>query len=347
MPAGAAPNTRNAGAARTAGAARIAGAARGIRTVRIAGRARDDGAVRGAEVAGGTRTVGAVRSAGPTRDAGRAPTPRRAVGAGVRAPRPGRRPSPPPRLWAARIARAALAALLLAGSSRAAAEEVVVFAAASLMGALDDAIAPWEAETGHEARISHAGSAALARQIEQGAPAEVFVSANVAWMDALEAGGLLRPGSRRDLVSNRLVLVAHGAAAPVEVGPEVVRRLGDGPLAMALVDAVPAGIYGREALASAGLWDALAPRIAQSENVRASLALVARGEAPMGVVYATDARAEPGVSVMASFPEKSHAAIVYPAALVAGAGEAAASLLDHLASPEARAVFARHGFPPP
>lgn len=242
--------------------------------------------------------------------------------------------------------RIALAVLLLAAPVRAAAEEVVVFAAASLMGALDEAVALWEAETGHGARISYAGSSALARQIERGAPAEIFVSASVAWMDALEAAGRLAPGTRLDLASNRLVLIAHGDAPPAEIGPALA-GLGEDRLAMALVDAVPAGIYGREALASLGLWEDAAPKVAQVENVRAALALVARGEAPLGVVYATDARAEPGVSVVATFPEGSHAPIRYPAALTAGAGAAAASLLDHLASAEGRAALARHGFPPP
>ena len=234
--------------------------------------------------------------------------------------------------------------LLLALPARA--EEVLVFAAASLMGALDEAVAPWEAETGHRARLSYAGSSALARQIEQGAPAEIFVSASVAWMDALEEAGLLAPGTRRDLAANRLVLVAHGEARPA--GIEAARAtLGDGRLAMALVEAVPAGIYGREALTSLGLWDDAAPRVAQVENVRAALALVARGEAPLGIVYATDAAAEAAVSVVATFPEGSHAPIRYPAALTAGAGAAAASLLDHLASQEARAALSRHGFLPP
>lgn len=244
------------------------------------------------------------------------------------------------------VVRIAFALSLLLAPLRAAAETVVVFAAASLMGTLEEAAAPWEAETGHEARISYAGSSALARQIAQGAPAELFVSASVEWMDVLEAEASLREGTRRDLMGNRLVLVAHGEAAPVEIGPDVAARLGEGRLAMALVDAVPAGIYGREALAAAGLWEELAPRVAQADNVRAALALVARGEAPMGVVYATDARAEPRVTVVATFPEGSHAPIRYPAALTTAAGAAAASLLDHLASPEARAVYERHGFAP-
>jgi molybdate transport system substrate-binding protein len=243
-------------------------------------------------------------------------------------------------------ARIVLLLLLSSVPLRAAAETVLVFAAASLMGALEEAAAPWEARTGHEMRVSHAGSAALARQIERGAPADVFVSASVAWMDALEEAGLLAPGSRRDLLANRLVLVAHGEAAPTGIG-EALAALGEGRLAMAMVEAVPAGIYGREALGSLGLWNDVAPRVAQAENVRAALALVARGEAPLGIVYATDAAAEDGVSVVATFPEGSHGPILYPAALTAGAGEAAASLLDHLASAEAGEVFARHGFLPP
>ena len=242
-----------------------------------------------------------------------------------------------------RLAPLLLALALLPGSARA--EPVVVFAAASLKDALEDAAAAWERDTGGEVALSFAGSAALARQIEAGAPADLFVSANEDWMDRLEAEGLIRPGTRRDLASNRLVLIAHGAAEPQEIGPDLLEALGDGRLAMALVDAVPAGIYGREALSSLGLWEAMAPRIAQADNVRAALALVARGEAPLGVVYATDARAEPRVSVVATFPESSHAPITYPAAVTAESDHPdARALLDHLASPAGRAAFRRRGF---
>ena len=252
----------------------------------------------------------------------------------------------------ARRAATALLALALVlgpplGSAARAEGRVVVFAAASLMGALGEVARGWEADTGADVTLSHAGSAALARQIERGAPADVFVSANAAWMNALEAEGLIRPGSRRDLLSNRLVLIAHGRAEPVALAPglDLAGVLGeDGRLAMALVDAVPAGIYGRATLASLGAWEAVAPRVVQADSVRAALALVARGEAPYGVVYATDAMAEPRVSVVGTFPEGSHPPIVYPAALTAEAGPEAAAFLDHLASPEARAVFERHGF---
>ena len=198
-----------------------------------------------------------------------------------------------------------LALALAAPMARA---EVTVFAAASLMGALDEVAAGWEDRTGGEVRLSYAGSSALARQIEAGAPADVFVSANVDWMDELGERGLTEPGSRRDLLSNRLVLVGPAGAAPLalEPGLDLAALLDGGRLAMALVDAVPAGLYGREALRSLGLWGAVEPRVAQAENVRAALALVARGEAPLGVVYASDARAEPRVAVVATFPEGSH-----------------------------------------
>jgi molybdate transport system substrate-binding protein len=240
-----------------------------------------------------------------------------------------------------------LAAAALLASRPAAAADLLVFAAASLQTALDAAAAQWNPRPEADVTISYAASSALARQIEQGAPADVFISANVEWMDLLEDEGLIDPASRRDLLGNRLVLIAHGAGAPaVELGPglDLAALLGDGRLAMALVDAVPAGIYGRAALTSLGLWEAVAERVAQTDNVRAALALVARGEAPYGIVYATDAAAEPGVTVVASFPEASHPPIVYPAATTAGAAGDAAAFLDFLASDAARPAFAAQGF---
>ncbi len=247
------------------------------------------------------------------------------------------------------ICRAALIALLLVVAPLAAAAEgLLVFAAASLRGPLDRIAAQWTQETGQAAVVSYAGSSLLARQIEGGAPADVFVSASVAWMDAAEAAGGLRAGTRRDLLGNRLVLIAPVAAgaAPVVAGPglDLPALLGEGRLAMALVDAVPAGVYGREALTALGLWEAVAPRVAQADNVRAALALVARAEAPYGIVYATDALAEPGVSVVAIFPEATHAPIVYPAAVTADAAEGAEALLDYLGGPAARAIWEGHGF---
>ena len=255
-----------------------------------------------------------------------------------------------PKRWILARAAAPLAVALGLCATVAAAEPVVVLAAASLKDALEDAAAEWETRTDGEVALSFAGSAALARQVEAGAPADLFVSANEAWMDALEAGGLIRPETRRDLMANRLVLIAHGEAEPLEIGPgfDLPGRLGDGRLAMALVDAVPAGIYGREALTALGVWDEVAPRVAQADNVRAALALVARGEAPLGVVYATDARAEPRVSVMGVFPEDSHPPIAYPAAVVAESDHPEAeAFLDHLSSPQALALYEARGFLPP
>ena len=245
--------------------------------------------------------------------------------------------------------RALLALLVLAAPARA--DEVTVFAAASLKTALDAIAAPWEEATGHEVTLSYAGTPQLARQIAEGAPADLFVSASEAWMDELEAKGLLAPGTRRDLLGNTLVLVAHGPAGPVTVDEtlDLPALLDGGKLAMALVDSVPAGQYGRAALESLGLWDAVEPSVAQAENVRAALALVASGEAPLGVVYGSDALASEAageeVTVVGTFPEASHAPIRYPAALVAGReGTAARAFLDHLESPGAGAVFEANGF---
>lgn len=233
-----------------------------------------------------------------------------------------------------------LALLVTSGSAHA--EPVTVFAAASLKTALDEIEPAFEAATGHDLTMSLAGSSALARQIEHGAPADVFLSANVGWMDHLGALGLLEPGTRRDLLGNSLVLIGQGA--PLENLADLPDRLGEGRLAMALVQAVPAGIYGQEALQSLGLWEEVLPQVAQVDNVRAALALVALGEAPLGIVYATDAQAEPDVSVLAEFPAISHAPIVYPSARIAGSGAAAADFLDYLQSDAARAVFEAQGF---
>jgi len=244
------------------------------------------------------------------------------------------------------VASLALAALPL----RAAAEEVSVFAAASLTGALDAVAAAWAAGSGHRAVISYGGSSTLARQIQQGAPADIFISASAEWMEALEASGDVQPDTRREVLGNRLVLIAHGDAAPVTLDEslDLAGMLGEGRLAMALVDAVPAGVYGRAALTSLGLWDSVAPQVAQADNVRAALAFVAQGEAPLGIVYATDAAAEPAVSVIGTFPETSHPPITYPAAITAEAtSPVAAEFLDYLGSEPARALWEAAGFSVP
>lgn len=240
-----------------------------------------------------------------------------------------------------------------AAAEGAGAERLLVFAAASLRTALDEVEAAFEAETDVDLVVSYAGSSALARQIEAGAPADVFISASPDWMDRLEAAGLIAPATRSDLLGNRLVLVRHGppdasgggASAP-EIGSDfdIAGLIGEGKLAMALVDAVPAGIYGKAALSSLGLWGAVAPHVAQTDNVRAALALVAAGAAPLGVVYATDAAAEPGVTVVGTFPADSHPPIVYPTAAVAGREAAAGRFLAFLQGPAATGVFVRQGF---
>jgi molybdate transport system substrate-binding protein len=242
--------------------------------------------------------------------------------------------------------RAALAALLLAAPARAE-EPFHVFAAASLAGALDEVAAAWEDGTGQRPVLTYAGTAQLARQIEQGAPADLFISAAPEWMDELDSQGLLQPDTRRAILGNALVLVAHGPSTLQAIGPDLdlVGMLDGGRLAMALVDAVPAGIYGREALTSLGLWDDVGPLVAQADDVRGALALVASGEAPLGIVYATDARAEPRVTVVGTFPEDSHAPIEYSAALVAGSESLdAGDFLRHLSDEGARATFEAHGF---
>lgn len=244
-----------------------------------------------------------------------------------------------------RLALVALALWTAAAPARAG--DVTVFAAASLGTAFEGLSHAWENRTGGTLAVSLAGSSALARQIEMGAPADVFVSANPGWMDHLEARGLIDPDSRRDLLTNTLVVVAHGTDAPSVALSDLPETLGDGRLAMALTEAVPAGIYGRAALTSLGLWDALAGRTVETDNVRAALTLVALGEAPFGIVYATDARAEPRTSVAARVPPDSHPPIVYPAATVAGAGGEAAAFLDWLAGPEASAIFRAEGFGTP
>ncbi|HKL46856.1 MAG TPA: molybdate ABC transporter substrate-binding protein [Roseovarius sp.] len=248
----------------------------------------------------------------------------------------------------ARRAISAMLAAALLPATVAQAESVTVFAAASMTNAMQEIEERFEAASGHELVVSLAGSSALARQIQQGAPADVFISANPGWMDRLESEGLIEEGTRFDLLNNSIVLIAHGRdAAPVEIGPDMdmAGLLDGGRLAMAMVDAVPAGIYGKASLASLGLWDGIAREVAQADNVRAALALVAAGEAPYGIVYATDAAASDNVTVVATFPADSHPPIVYPAADVEGRDtEAETAFMEFLRGPEARAAFERQGF---
>lgn len=239
-------------------------------------------------------------------------------------------------------------AIALTFATPSSAEEVVVFAAASLKTALDAVAADFETATGHLVTISYGGSNALARQIIEGAPADVFLSSAVNWMDVVEAEGLVVKGTRKDLFGNSLVLVAHGKdAAPVAIGPgfDLAGILGDGKLAMAMVDAVPAGQYGKEALESLGIWTKVAPMVVQSENVRAALALVSLGEAAYGIVYATDAVSDDSVTVVGTFPANSHKPIIFPGALLTGATDAADRAFFEAVSADAGdARFAAQGF---
>ncbi len=240
-----------------------------------------------------------------------------------------------------------LSGLLPAGPAWAA-DDVTVFAAASLKGALDEVDAAWKEKAGGTATVSYAASSALAKQIEAGAPADVFLSADLAWMDYLAERKLIRDATRGDLLGNRLVLIApKDKAAPVDIakGLDLAALVGDGKLAMGAVDSVPAGKYGKAALTSLGLWPSVESKVAGAENVRAALLLVSRGEAPYGIVYETDAKADPGVTIVGTFPENSHPKIVYPAAaLTAGKEAPAAAYLAFLRTPEAAAIFEKYGF---
>lgn len=241
-----------------------------------------------------------------------------------------------------------LLALLLGGAPARAGEPVTVFAAASLKTALDEVSAAWEAETQNKSRLSYAASSALAKQIEQGAPADVFFSADLAWMDYLAERKMVDTATVAKLLGNDIVLIAPKDSALTEgMSPTAaLATLPEGArLAMADVKAVPAGKYGKASLETLGLWPGLESRIAQAENVRAALKLVAAGEAPLGIVYRTDVEAEPAVKIVSEFPAPSHPPIIYPAALVAPANSsAAANYLAFLKSPKAAAIFKAHGF---
>jgi molybdate transport system substrate-binding protein len=224
---------------------------------------------------------------------------------------------------------------------------VIVFAAASLKNALDEAAAAWQKETGQSARISYAASSTLAKQMEQDAPAQIFISADEDWMNYVAGKSLIRPGSRADLLGNTLVLIAPKDSKTVldlKPGADIAKALGGGRLAIANVDSVPAGKYGKAALEKLGIWGSVSTTLAQAESVRAALLLVSRGEAPLGIVYATDAASDPNVRIVAAFPADSHPRIVYPIALTLKAGAAAAAFLDYLKSAKAASFFKAQGF---
>jgi molybdate transport system substrate-binding protein len=249
------------------------------------------------------------------------------------------------------IGVAALAAAALSGTaspSAAKAADVVVFAAASLKNALDDIAAKWQHDTGKRAVISYAASSTLAKQIEAAAPADIFISADLDWMNYLEQRKLIAPSSRLNLLGNTLVLIApkdSDVAIAIAPGFPLEAALGGGRLAMADPGSVPAGKYGKAALEKLGVWSAVESRVAAAENVRAALLLVARGEAPLGIVYKTDAAAEPGVKIVATFPADTLPPIIYPIALTATSSNPdAKAFLSYLASPAARPLFEKQGF---
>lgn len=241
-----------------------------------------------------------------------------------------------------------LAVLLPALPACAQARGPLVLAAASMQEALTDAANRWAALRHPRPVLSFAASSALARQIEAGAKADLFISADEEWMDYVQAKTLLRPGTRARLTENRLVLIApRSSKARLSIAPgfPLARALGNGRLAMADPAAVPAGRYGKAALEKLGVWRAVTPRIAPAENVRAALALVERGAAPLGVVYATDARASAKVRVIGVFPASSHPPIAYPIALLKTSTHAQAEAFRRfLLSREGRAILARRGF---
>ncbi len=226
----------------------------------------------------------------------------------------------------------------------------LVLAAASLQEAMQDSADAWAAKGHARPVISFASSSALARQVEQGAPADLFISANPQWMDTVEQAGLVKEGTRKVLLGNDLVLVAPaGSTAAVELSDQtsVLAALGDAPIAMGDPDSVPAGQYGKAALEKLGLWEALQDRIARSENVRAALALVERAETPLGVVYGSDAAASDKVRMIARFPDGSHPPIRYPMAqLTASTQHDTDAFAQFLRSAEAAEIFANHGFVP-
>ena len=227
---------------------------------------------------------------------------------------------------------------------------MLVFAAASLKTALDAVAGEWRAGTGGRVTISYAASSTLAKQIENGAPADLFISADRDWMDYLQQRELIDPKTRIDMLGNSLVLIAPAdSAAQVTIarGFPLADMLGDGHLAMGDPDAVPAGRYAKAALSALGVWPQVTGRIAAAENVRAALLLVARGEAPLGIVYRTDAAAEPSVRIVGTFPSDSHPPIVYPMALTIAHGPEAPALAGYLRGPAARTLFEAQGFTAP
>jgi molybdate transport system substrate-binding protein len=250
-----------------------------------------------------------------------------------------------------RITYALLSALLAVFTQVSAAAEagrpIVVFAAASLTDAINEVGAAFTKETGVAIKPSFAASSALAKQIESGASADVFFPADEDWMDYLEKKQLLAPGTRHDVLANQLVLVAPAdstAKVRITTGAALVKAIGGARVATGDPDSVPVGKYAKDALTKLGAWDALAPRLVRAENVRGALAYVARGEAPFGVVYLTDAKIDKNVKLLDTFPESTHAPIRYPIALTAKGSADAKRFAQFVSSKSASAIFEKYGF---
>ena len=238
--------------------------------------------------------------------------------------------------------------ILPLSASSARAESLLVFAAASLKETLEETGKAFTKDAGTEVKFSFAASSALAKQIEAGAPADLFASADLKWMDYLDEKKLIRSETRKNLIGNRLVLVAPQSSTLSTINfneGDFAKALGDGKLATGEVNSVPAGIYAKSALQNLRLWSLVEPKLAQADNVRGALAFVARNEAPLGIVYETDAKVEPQVKIIARFPADSHAPIIYPFAVTAQSKNPEAErFLNYLSSPSAKAIFEKSGF---
>lgn len=252
------------------------------------------------------------------------------------------------RSLSAALSSLALALYLIVASPGATAADVTVFGAASLKEALDEQVKRFEAGTGNKVIVSYGASNALAKQIENGAPADIFISADLDWMDYVDQRRLVAPNARFDLLRNTLVLIAPASSnVTLKIGPNfgLAAALGTEKLAMANPDSVPAGKYGKSALEKLGVWTSVEKQVARAENVRAALALVSRGEAPFGIVYSTDALSDKGVKVVDTFPADSYPPIIYPAALLASSKSTGSKpLMEYLRSVPARSVWEKYGF---
>ena len=243
---------------------------------------------------------------------------------------------------------ALMVVVLCLGTRAAIAADVTVFAAASMKNALDAVDAAFTKATSKSVAVSYAASSALAKQIEQGAPADIFISADTDWMDDVAKHDGIKAGTRSDLLGNALVLITQ-SSSPLKLdvarGMNLAAALGDGRLAIPDVDSVPAGKYGKAALIALGVWPSVEARLAPAENVRAALGFVSRGEAPLGVVYSTDAASDKQVRIVGTFPEDSHPRIIYPVAMTAASTSPVAQpYLDFLRSADAKPLFEAQGF---